>query len=306
MTTSSSTMLEIAKVFEQVFEGSSEHDRRSIWKSSLGEDVPLEDVVPHDSQTGNVADATLQNVLQPHPVSASPWTNDRRRQRICFFSSPEKVVIRGLPEPNKAQILRTLALNSSIMPVELEGSLSPKPLGTDSVLHDMGYRVFLSYGASTDLQGSELDVRAAGVALRIKKAFEKAEEEIFEDGMESAFSEVLKNVIQSHGLLALNELRRVISQEHANIESVGEALRQLGLVGHSPSNTYRRDILSGFLESGVLQFRDAASLGLSFLDDPSAIPAVRTAIEKELSTGVKESLEQTLQQLLDTQGCRTS
>lgn len=310
MSIPSSTTIEKEGPFTQVFEGSSENDWTPIWKFRSEEAPPSDDIEFRDNQTAIISGATFQ--FEPTDYSAifHPWTANRSRSRVHLFTSPERVVIRGLPEFPDARILPTIPMSSSMTVVELERSFNPRTHGIvpalPNALGGLIYGAFSSYDASTELRGWDLYARAAGVALRIKKAFEKAEDEIFEDGMESAFSEVLKTIIQSHGLIALNELCRVISQEHVNIESGAEVLRQLGLVGHSPSKMYRRDILSRFLESGVLQFRDGASLGLSFLDDPSAIPAVRTAIEKELSIGVKESLEQTLQQLVDTQGCRTS
>ena len=57
------------------------------------------------------------------------------------------------------------------------------------------------------------------------------------------------------------------------------------------------EVLSNILlSSTVIPIRDAASLGLSFMDDPAAIPFLRAALERETSPLMKRNLKYVLEQ----------
>lgn len=172
------------------------------------------------------------------------------------------------------------------------------------------------YGASARLSlltqdvpsnsGSDLEILGSSAShqrlhLALERAFREARDEFFEDGMESSFSSTLKPIIQKYGDNAVAEIDRILASGKADIEVEGEVLRQLGLVEHESSRQHRLGILLRYIRSDVIQFRDAASIGLSALDDPAAIPALREAVEDEGSPLLRQNLQLVLSQLEDTQ-----
>lgn len=138
--------------------------------------------------------------------------------------------------------------------------------------------------------------------LALKIAFDAAKDEDFEDGMESRFSTALEIVIQTYGDVAVKAIANNLNMPNLGSEVIVETLRQLGNIKHQPSRPLRREILLSYLMPEVLRFRDAASLGLAALDDPTAIPKLREAVEHEIHPLLKRKLQAVLTQLEKTQG----
>ena len=137
------------------------------------------------------------------------------------------------------------------------------------------------------------------LAIRFALFVFKAENERFEDGMGSEFATRVNESIVSYGPIAVAAWERVLwRMENAN-ETGEELLRQLGLIEHLPSRARRLRVLKDSLKSHDSRIRDAAGLGLSFLDDTSALIALQSAYRRETEGWLKENLKLVIDQLMD-------
>ena len=127
--------------------------------------------------------------------------------------------------------------------------------------------------------------------------FWTAKGEIFEDGMESAFSRKLSYFVKRYSEDALEAITCLIVHEKVDPEIAGEALRWLGRVDHAESYEYRRWLLERSLSLSSTRVRDGAILGLASMDDRRAIPYLKIAIKKEQCSELKADMESVLEQL---------
>ena len=124
-----------------------------------------------------------------------------------------------------------------------------------------------------------------------------ASDERFEDGMGSTFAARVHDSVLRNGSVAVAAWERVLLQTGNVYETGEELLRQLGLIDHTPSHYLRLSVLTDSVTSFDKRIRDAASLGIAFLDDPSALPALRVAYSTENETWLKENLKLVIDQL---------
>ena len=127
-----------------------------------------------------------------------------------------------------------------------------------------------------------------------------AQEEVFEDGMESNFSRGLASAILEHGNAALTAIEDIILNGNTNVEVVGETLIQLGTIDSPSTHNQRLTILTETLKSEDVRIRDAASLALETMEDASAIPALESALCREQSARMQENLEAVISQLRES------
>lgn len=147
---------------------------------------------------------------------------------------------------------------------------------------------------------------ASEMLAKLASMFDTAGEETFADGMDSDFSRMLHSIVRTYGSGAINEIGRTICSEGFDVEVAGEALRQIGSVDHLQSRRSRLSLLLSALESPDPRLRDAASIGIATVDDPTAIEGMRSAMERETSLQVGRNLEMVLEQLQATQRWLTS
>jgi hypothetical protein len=131
----------------------------------------------------------------------------------------------------------------------------------------------------------------------IYNLFKASEEQNFEDGMETEFSKKLILLIKKYANEAIDIIAGLILYEGVNAEVASEALRWLGNIDHAPSYRFRLWLLERSLRCPKARIRDGAILGLSFLNDPNAISYLKSAIEQEKCTGLRQDMEQVLAQL---------
>jgi HEAT repeat protein len=133
----------------------------------------------------------------------------------------------------------------------------------------------------------------------VERLFQGARDEYFEDGMENSLSHGLAALVETYGDTGelKVELTYWILLGKATPYVVSEALRCLGRITHAPSNRYRRWLLERCLESPSAIIRDAAGLGLAYLDDPQSIPALAEAVKRETDDELRDDLRQVLEQL---------
>lgn len=130
--------------------------------------------------------------------------------------------------------------------------------------------------------------------------------EVFEDGMETEFSEELIEYLEAGRSSAVHALRRLLGQGYAGQEVGGEALRWLGCINQPATRNVRRLALEHYLQSDSAYLRDGAAIGLSEMDDPAALPAIGVAVSKGTSPLTLKRLRQLQEQLEATRSCHTS
>ena len=131
----------------------------------------------------------------------------------------------------------------------------------------------------------------------IENLFSVGRNEIFEDGTESYFSKELVSLVRRHGELTILEIARIITTENADGAVAAEALKWIGRIDHAGTHSFRRWLLLRGLNSSNPLVREGAGLGLSFMNDPAAMPLLKQAIEREQIVELRDDLNQVLQQL---------
>jgi hypothetical protein len=148
--------------------------------------------------------------------------------------------------------------------------------------------------------------RPPELAEALRALFALGKEQVFEDGMESEFSNNLITLVKKYGKDALAELAYFIVYEKVRAEVAAETLRWLGLVSHPLSYHWRLWLLERSLSSRSARIRDGAALGLAFLEDPDAIPYLKQAIERESIEELRGDMQQLLAQLESSRQCPSS
>jgi hypothetical protein len=138
------------------------------------------------------------------------------------------------------------------------------------------------------------------LAAQLETHFRNWQELRFEDGVENDVSRQLWLLLITHSSLLIEALASVITAEKTSARVAAEALRHLGRFVHPSSHTERLWLLAHALRSSSPLSRDGASLGLAHLEDPSAIPYLKAAIESEPDQSLKQDLQQVLDGLQQT------
>ena len=129
--------------------------------------------------------------------------------------------------------------------------------------------------------------------------FRSANYEVFEDGMDSDFSNGLNHIIRDHGTAAVIVLDGMISVDGVNPEVAAEALVWAGRMDDEATHHARLSMLERALESPNVCIRDAASIGIEAMDDPAAIESLQRAINRERCGLLQQNLKDVLIQLQD-------
>jgi hypothetical protein len=135
------------------------------------------------------------------------------------------------------------------------------------------------------------------VGKLMENLFDVARNEVFEDGMESQFSKEFVSLLWRYGQLAILEAARLIAGEKVDPSVAAEALKWIGRMKDKGTRLFRLWLLKRGLTSSSAQVRDGAGLGLSFLGDPEAIPALAQAVDNEQIPELRNDLNQVIEQL---------
>lgn len=133
----------------------------------------------------------------------------------------------------------------------------------------------------------------------LHRLFRGASDEVFEDGMDSDFSNGLHGVILEHGVEAVAALDGMISADGVNPEVAAEALVWVGRIDDQATHDVRLSVLERALESPDVCIRDGASIGIEAMDDPAAVDSLRRAIGVERCGLLRDNLRAVLGQLTD-------
>ena len=133
----------------------------------------------------------------------------------------------------------------------------------------------------------------------------QAGNETFTDGMDSTFANHVHESIRLHGAAAVNTWEEVLRRTGNTYETGEELLRQFGLIKDEGSHQARLQVLVKSLSNSDPRIRDAAGLGLSFLEDPSILPELQEAHSREQEEWLKDNLDLVIQQL-DPSTCQNT
>jgi len=122
-----------------------------------------------------------------------------------------------------------------------------------------------------------------------------------EDGKITPLDTIVPEMIRhSDDKVIFTLLCRFIQQGKISTNLAYEILLILGGMKDQQTHENRRWLLQNCLEDSSYYIRDAACVGLSYLDDPMSIDSLKNAIEKEPIPEIKSDLESTLCQLQET------
>ena len=132
---------------------------------------------------------------------------------------------------------------------------------------------------------------------QFRKVISEAKGEQFFDGMASPLAEATRAIITANGPIAVEALQQVLNIQHDELAGIEEILRQIGLLQDESTRQVRLRLLADVLASPQKQIRDAAMLGLSFLEDKDALPYLRQALQRESAPWLNKNLEMVIEQL---------
>lgn len=131
----------------------------------------------------------------------------------------------------------------------------------------------------------------------LDRLFAAAEDEFFEPGKDSEFTNGLDALLDRFPEAIWSLLQRRLFAPDVNVETVGEMLRWTGRVEEPRNSRERMNLLIVGLGHSSPIVRDDAAIGLVHLGDPSAISQLHQAIKKEMVPELREDLEQIVQSL---------
>ena len=132
---------------------------------------------------------------------------------------------------------------------------------------------------------------------QFRRVISEAKGEQFFDGITSRLAEATRDIITANGPIAVEALQQVLNIQHDELAGIEEILRQIGLIQDESTHQARLSLLVNTLGSSQEQIRDAAMLGLSFLEDRAALPYLRQALQQESAPWLAENLEMVIEQL---------
>ena len=158
---------------------------------------------------------------------------------------------------------------------------------------------FVDYATDTTAVASPLAYIRLFLQIneRFRHAISEAKGEQFFDGMTSPLAEATRNIIAANGVIAVESLRQVLNIRRSEVASTEEILRQIGLIQDEATHQARLKLLADMLAAAQEQIRDAALLGLSFLEDAAALPYLRHALQRESAPWLEENLKMVIAQL---------
>ena len=125
-------------------------------------------------------------------------------------------------------------------------------------------------------------------------ALEKAKDETFEDGYENELSRFVAWFVSKYGNAGLLALACTLLVERINPSVAGEVLRHLGLSRDEETFPIRVWTIASHLDAELPSVRDAAILGLTFLEDPRVARWLEGAMATETHPILRASIEDAL------------
>jgi hypothetical protein len=191
-------------------------------------------------------------------------------------------------EKGQRTVFSPLLANAQGVDVDVVGALAP----FDSSA--------FQYSGAIGEMTTHLNVRADRVSespeYGINGLFSMEPMPEFEDGVSNPFSEGIDYIVKEFGNKGVEILEKCLVTTD-NLSCVAEALRTLGLMDDVKTAERRFRTLVMLLKHRSAIVRDAAAIGLAYLDDERAIPALHEAIETESLSFLRSDMEAIREQL---------
>lgn len=223
--------------------------------------------------------------------------------RPAFFWTEKQPKVAERPETLNIVWSAAFSLNSNSSSLAPFVVMKSAPGVTQSIIGEPFVTVEWKFAPFTELWREELSSATTHpeypeeIRLTLGDLLADAREEAFEDGMESQFSKSLISYIKRYGNAAVQVLTEYVLSKHVNAEIASEILRWIGHIEDVSTIESRLWLLGRSLLSPSSRVRDAATLGIAFLNDPQAIPLLEAAIERERIQELREDMEQILEDL---------
>lgn len=150
------------------------------------------------------------------------------------------------------------------------------------------------YEATTDspaiIELTSAAIERRAMARTFDALIEGARDEHFEDGMDSNLSIGIRVLFRNYGESFAGVLDKRLKQSGISVRILTEILHTLGNIEDDATTDWRFATLVDFLRSPLPLTRDAAAVGLSYLDDKRAVPYLHEAIRREANEGFREDL----------------
>ena len=211
----------------------------------------------------NVGD--LDTEIQIDALRNYPWAEVKRQVDEVVFPDGKKLIV--LAKGRRTALGDVVGmLVDAMYAVELTSAVSPAP---------------------------NIDERPEDV---IDRLFGMEPMPEFEDGMSNEFSEGIEYIVKHFGNEGVDKLRNAFVRTD-KLSCVGESLRTLGLMDDARTADSRLGALMTLLKHPSSIVRDAAVIGLAYLDDSRALSAIEAAIQSEPLPPLRHDMESIRDQL---------
>ncbi len=141
------------------------------------------------------------------------------------------------------------------------------------------------------------DLHARAITRTLNVLVEGARDEYFEDGVESNLSAGLRILFRNYAESFARILDERLKKSDIGPWILTAVLHTIGNIDDDATRDWRLATLVGHLKAPSPLIRDAAAVGLSYLDDKRAIPYLREAIARETNKDFQEDLSSVVEQL---------
>lgn len=124
-----------------------------------------------------------------------------------------------------------------------------------------------------------------------------AKDEIFEDGVESAFTKGLRSFLDTYSMVAVSAIGNAKVAGKIPDSIAAEMARFLGDVDHSATRAQRFQLLSRWLSDQSVIVRDGAAIGLGYFGGHVALDRLRVAYDDEQVAIMRDDLRDLIEAL---------
>ncbi len=121
--------------------------------------------------------------------------------------------------------------------------------------------------------------------------------EEFKDGYESDLAHWISAAVSAYHSLAVDTLRKLLTDHKYSIDVMYEAFKSLGSVEDPDSRGARAELLIEMLKHPSALIRDSAGLGLADMKYKEAIPYIKAALETERNSILRNNFLESIEQL---------
>jgi len=245
-----------------------------------------------EADPGNLGvDTNPKSLLNDFDSELRFWGTNEGSNQLVIAVAPDEIIFVEIVHRDRGAELIPLSAQSLGLCYGVGGELD-RICGALYDTKDLMSGTSPSFGVPDSWDPDESEVQRFEAILR--RVFEKARDEEFENGMESQFSRSLSSIVVRGSDIAVEAISRVLKDRKLDIEVSVETLHLIGLIEHGPTRSSRLSILTQYLQHENIRMRDSAYVGIADIDDPSAIPGLRKALDSESS----ELLRQTLREVI--------